>query len=373
MRQPWNWLGGGGRLQPRAAVTKGTRQESDGNMKATRFHRHGGTEVLQYEEAPEPKILANEILVKVKACALNHLDVWVRGGVPGWRIPLPHIVGSDISGEVAEVGALVTRVKPGDRVLLCPGVSCGQCEMCFKGMDSACRQFTVFGVFIDGGYAEYVKSPEMNVLPIPADLSFDEAAAVPLVFLTAWHMLFTRAGLRPGEEVLVIGAGSGVGSAAIQIAKIVNARVIATAGADWKTEKARALGADEVINHTRQSIGEEVKRLTHKRGVDVVVEHVGAAVWQACFDSLATYGRLVTCGMTTGADLHLDGQGLFGRQRTILGSFMGSKAELLAAFKFIAQRKLRAVIDSAFPLKEAAAAQQKMEGREFFGKILLHP
>ena len=167
-------------------------------MKAIRFHQHGGPEVLKYEDAPEPKILANEVLVKVKACALNHLDVWIRGGVPGWRIPMPHIVGADISGEVAEVGSLVTRVKPGDRVLLCPGVSCGQCEMCFKGLDSACRQFTVFGVFVDGGYAEYVKSPEMNVLPIPGDLGFDEAAAVPLVFLTAWHMLFTRAQVEAG-------------------------------------------------------------------------------------------------------------------------------------------------------------------------------
>jgi len=342
-------------------------------MKAIRFHEHGGPEVLKYEDASDPKILANEVLVKVRACALNHLDVWVRGGVRGWRIQMPHIVGSDISGEVAEVGSLVTRVKPGDRVLLCPGISCGQCEMCFKGLDSACRQFTVFGVFVDGGYAEYVKAPASNVIPIPADLSFDQAAAVPLVFTTAWHMLFTRAGLKPAEEVLVVGAGSGVGSAAIQVAKLVNARVIATVGADWKIEKARALGADEVINHTRQSIGEEVKRFTQKRGVDVVVDHVGAAVWEACFDSLATYGRLVTCGMTTGADLKLNGQGLFARQRTILGSFMGGKGELLDALKFIAQGKLVAVIDSVFPLAHAAAAQKKMEGREFFGKILLHP
>lgn len=341
-------------------------------MKAVRFHQHGGPEVLRYEDAPEPKILANEVLVRVKACALNHLDVWVRGGVPGWRIPMPHIVGADVAGEVAEAGSLATRVKPGERVLIAPGISCGQCEMCFEGLDSACRQFSVLGVFMDGGYAEYVKVPVQNVLPIPGDLTFDEAAAVPLVFLTAWHMLFSRAGLKPGEEVLVIGAGSGVGSAAIQVAKLVNARVIATAGADSKLEKARALGADEVINHSRQSIADEVKRLTNKRGVDVVFEHVGAAVWEACFESLATYGRLVTCGMTSGADLKVNGQGLFGRQRTILGSFMGGKAELIEALKFIAQRKLKAVIDSAFPLAEAAAAQQKMESREFFGKILLH-
>jgi len=342
-------------------------------MKAVRFHEHGGPEVLKYEDAPEPKIQANEVLVKIKTCALNHLDLWLRMGVRDWKLSLPHIVGTDISGEVAEVGSLVGRVKVGERVLLCPGISCGQCEACFKGLDSACRSYTLFGVMVDGGYAEYVKSPEANVVPIPAGLTFDEAAAVPLVFTTAWHMLFGRAGLRPGEDVLVIGAGSGVGSAAIQIAKLVGSRVIATAGTDAKLEKARQLGADEVINHTKQSIADEVRRLTDRRGVDVIVEHVGAAVWEACFNSLATYGRLVTCGVTSGAEVKLNVQALFGRQRTILGSFVGGKAELIDALKFIAQRKLRAVIDSSFPLKDAVAAQRKMEGREFFGKILLHP
>jgi NADPH:quinone reductase-like Zn-dependent oxidoreductase len=341
-------------------------------MKAVRFHQHGGPEVLKYEDAPDPKIQANEVLVKVKACALNHLDVWLRMGTR-WKLSMPHIVGSDISGEVAEVGPLVTRVKAGDRVLLSPGISCGQCEACFKGLDSACRSYTLFGVMVDGGYAEYVKSPEMNVIPIPGDLSFDEAAAVPLVYTTAWHMLFTRAGLKPGEDVLVIGAGSGVGMAAIQICKLVGARVIATAGADWKLEKARELGADEGINHSRQSIAEEVKRLTNKRGVDVIFEHVGAAVWEDCFESLATYGRLVTCGTSSGPEVKLNLQFLYGRQRSILGSFMGGKGELVEALKFIGQRKLKAVIDSAFPLKDAAAAQKKMESRNFFGKILLHP
>jgi NADPH:quinone reductase-like Zn-dependent oxidoreductase len=342
-------------------------------MKAVRFHEHGGPEVLRYEDAPDPKIQANEVLVKVKACALNHLDIWLRGGVRRWQLALPHIVGSDISGEVAEVGSVVTRVKPGDRVLLSPGISCGQCEACFKGLDSACRSYTLFGVMVDGGYAEYVKSPEMNVIPIPGDLSSDEAAAVPLVFVTAWHMLFTRAGLKPGEDVLVIGAGSGVGMAAIQICKLVGARVIATAGADWKLEKARELGADELINHSQQSISEEVKRLTDKRGVDLVFEHVGAAVWEDCFESLATYGRLVTCGTTSGPEVKLNLQILYGRQRSILGSFMGGKGELTEALKFIGQRRLKAVIDSVFPLAEARAAQEKMESRNFFGKILLHP
>jgi NADPH:quinone reductase-like Zn-dependent oxidoreductase len=342
-------------------------------MKAVRFHEHGDVNVLKYEDAPEPGIQANEVLVKVRACALNHLDLWLRMGVRAYRLPMPHIVGSDIAGEVAAVGSLVTHVKPGKRVLLCPGISCGQCAECFQGLDSACRSYTLFGVMVDGGYAEFVKSPAANVIPIPGDLTFDEAAAVPLVFLTAWHMLFTRAGLKPGEEVLVIGAGSGVGSAAIQIAKLAGARVIATAGTDAKLDKARALGADELINHAQQSIADEVRRLTGKRGVDVIVEHVGAAVWDACFESLATYGRLVTCGVTTGGEVKLNVQALFGRQRAIYGSFMGGKAELLEALRLIAQRKLRAVIDSAFPLSESAAAQRKMESRDFFGKILLHP
>jgi NADPH:quinone reductase-like Zn-dependent oxidoreductase len=342
-------------------------------MKAVRFHEHGGPDVLKFEDAPDPKIQPDEVLVRVKACALNHLDIWLRAGVRRWQLPMPRIVGSDISGEVAEVGSLVTHVKVGDRVLLAPGLSCGRCDACFKGLDSACRSFTIFGILPDGGYAEYVKSPGTNVIPIPGDLSFDEAAAVPLVFLTAWHMLFTRAGLKLGEDVLVIGAGSGVGMAAIQISKLAGARVIATAGADWKLEKARELGADELINHSKQSIAEEVKRLTGKRGVDVVFEHVGPAVWDDCFASLATYGRLVTCGATTGAEAKFDIRDLYGRQRTILGSFMGAKWELLEALKHIGQRRLKAVIDSAFALKDARAAQEKMESRNFFGKILLHP
>jgi NADPH:quinone reductase-like Zn-dependent oxidoreductase len=342
-------------------------------MKAVRFHEHGGLEVLKYEDAPEPVIQPTEVLVKVKACALNHLDLWMRTGVRAWKLPMPHIVGSDISGEVAQVGALVTNAKPGDRVLLAPGISCGQCDACWKGLDSACRSFTIFGVVMDGGYAEYVKSPAVNVIPIPGDLSFEEAASVPLVFLTAWHMLLGRARLQPGEDVLVVGAGSGVGIAAIQVAKLVGCRVIATAGNDEKLAKARELGADEGINHTRQSIAEEVARMTGKRGVDVIVEHVGQAVWEDCFNSLATYGRLVTCGTTTGGEVKLSVQALFGRQRSILGSYMGGKGELMEVLKLIGQRKLKPVIDSVFPLAEAREAQRKMESRDFFGKILLRP
>ncbi len=340
-------------------------------MKAVRFHAHGGLEVLKYEDAPDPKIRADEVLVRVRACALNHLDLWLREGVRAWKLPMPHILGSDISGEVAQAGSLAPWVKAGDRVLLAPGTGCGHCEVCAKGFDNACREYTVFGLTVDGGYAEFVKSPASSVIPIPGGLSFDEAAAVPLVFLTAWHMLFARAQLKPGEDVLVIGAGSGVGSAAVQVAKLIGARVIAVAGSDEKLEKARALGADEGINHARQSIAQEVRRLTGKRGVDVVLEHVGQAVWDDCFNSLATCGRLVTCGVTSGGDVALNLQALFGRQRTIFGSFMGSKGELMDALKLIGLGKLKAVIDSSFPLCEAAAAQKKMETRDFFGKILL--
>lgn len=342
-------------------------------MKAVRIHEHGGLEVLKYEDAPEPRIEANEVLVQVKACALNHLDIFLREGVKGWTLQFPHILGSDVSGVVAEAGALVDHVKPGDKVLLAPGISCGRCEECFKGLDSACRSYTVLGLKVDGGYVEYVKAPAANALHIPGDLSFDEAAAIPLVFLTAWHMLMTRAALKPGEDVLVIGAGSGVGSAAIQVASLIGCRVIAVAGTDAKLEKAKTLGAAEGINHRRQSIAEEVRRITGKRGVDVVFEHVGAAVWEDCFASLATYGRLVTCGVTSGGGVNLNLQALFGRQRTLLGSFMGGKGELVEVLKHIANRRLKAVIDSVFPLQDAAAAQRKMESRDFFGKLLLHP
>lgn len=342
-------------------------------MKAVRFQEHGGPEVLRYEEVPDPAIQANEVLVRVRACAMNHLDLWLRQGYPGRQIPLPRIVGSDIAGEVAAVGQLVTKVKAGDRVLIAPGHSCGLCRQCLAGRDNLCRQYSIFGVVRNGGYAELVSVPEVNTIPIPDDFSFDEAAAVPLVFLTAWHMLLDRAGLRAGEEVLILGAGSGVGSAAIQIAKLFQARVIATAGSDEKLAKARELGADEVINHSSQDIHQEVKRLTEKRGVDVVFEHVGAATWEKSMMSLAPGGRLVTCGATTGADVRVELRYLFGRQLSVLGSFMGTKAELLEVLRFVFQRRLKPVMDSRFPLAEVQAAHRRMEQRELFGKILLHP
>jgi len=342
-------------------------------MKAITFSEHGGPEVLRYTEVAEPKINPTEVLVRVRACALNHLDLWVRRGLPGVQIPMPHTPGSDISGEVAKVGELVTRVKVGQKVLLAPGLSCGQCPACVGGADNKCRRYTIFGYMVDGGCAEFVKSPEVNVIPIPGDLSFDEAAAVPLVFLTAWHMLMGRAQLLPGEDLLVLGAGSGIGSAAIQIGKLIGARVIATAGSDAKLSKAKELGADEVINHAKQKIADEVKRLTDRRGVDVVFEHVGTATWEASMASLAAAGRLVTCGATTGFEAKIDIRYLFSRHISVLGSYMGSKAELYAVLKLIGQRKLRAVIDRTIPLAQCAHAHEILESREQFGKIVLNP
>src|SRR6266446_5227056 len=275
-------------------------------MKALVFSTHGGPDALKYTDAPDPVFRPNEVLVRVKACALNHLDLWVRRGNPNIPIPLPHIPGSDVSGEIAQIGADVTTVRVGQKVVLAPGVTCGKCSACVSGQDNRCRQFTNLGYLIDGGYAEFVRVPEVNCLPYPENLTFEEAASIPLVFQTAWHMLISRAVLQPGEDVLVLGAGSGVGSAGIQIAKFCGARVSATAGFDEKLQKAKQLGADHRINHKTQRIRDEVRRITNKRGVDVDFEHVGTATWDDSLASLAAGGRLVTCGATTGYDAKVD-------------------------------------------------------------------
>jgi NADPH:quinone reductase-like Zn-dependent oxidoreductase len=348
-----------------------TRKLSGGIVKAIVFRQHGGPEVLQYVDVSEPELRANEVLVRVRACALNHLDLWVRAGLPNVPIPLPHIPGSDVAGEIAKIGAEVTTVRVGQEVVLAPGVTCGKCPACISGLDNRCRQFTNLGYRIDGGCAEFVRVPEMNCLPYPENLSFEEAAAIPLVFQTAWHMLVDRAQLQPGEDVLILGAGSGVGSAAIQISKFLGARVITTAGSDAKLEKARQLGADHVINHKSQKIREEVRRITSKRGVDVVFEHVGRATWDDSLASLALAGRLVTCGSTTGYDAKLDLRFLFSRQLSLLGSYMGVKSELHTVMKLAAAGRLKPVVDRVFPLAEAAAAHTYLESGQQFGKVVL--
>jgi len=340
-------------------------------VKAVRFHEHGGADKLRYEDAPDPQPGPGEVVVAVKACALNYLDLWVRRGLPGIRFSFPHISGADIAGVVAAAGAGVTEPKPGQKTLVYPAVSCMQCEFCYQGRDNFCRRYSVLGYFTDGGYAEYVKVPAVNALPYPERLDFTPAAALPLVFLTAWHMLVERCRIQPGEDVLVLGAGSGVGSAAIQIAKLFRCRVITTVGSDAKIDRAQKLGADHVLDHSRQNIAAEVRKLTDRRGVDIVFEHVGASTWDSSLACLAHHGRLVTCGATTGYDARVDLRYLFARQLTLLGSYMGSKAELLEVCKHVARGELEPVVSSVLPLAQAARAQEMMERREHFGKIVL--
>ena len=342
-------------------------------MKAVVFHEHGGPEVLNHEERPEPKVRADEVLVEVRACALNHLDVWVRKGLPGIEIPLPHVLGNDVAGVVRERGELVDWVRPGDEVMLQPGVSCGHCYDCLRGADNLCPRYDIIGYRRDGGYAELVTAPGANVVPKPKNLSWEEAAALPLVTVTAWHVLVTRAQLQPGEDVLVHAAGSGVGSVGIQIAKLRGARVIATAGSDEKLEKARELGADEVINYSREDWPKEVRRLTGKRGVDVVFEHTGSDTWPGSIQSLAKNGRVVTCGATSGYDARTDLRQVFYRHLSLLGSFMGSKAELLDAMKFVERGQISGIVDRTLPLAEARRAHELMQDRAQFGKLVLVP
>ena len=342
-------------------------------MRAVRLHQHGGSDVLAYEQAPDPVPGPGRVLVRVRACAMNHLDIHVRRGIPGMTLPLPHILGSDVAGEVAAVGPGVTDCKPGDTVVVNPGVSCGHCEACLSGDDNLCRQYSILGEHIPGGYAEFVAVPAANVLPKPARLSFPEAAAVPLVFLTAWDMLVAGARIRPSETVLVWGAGGGVGSAAIQIAKLFDARVIAIAGADWKLERARALGADETINHATQQVGEEVRRLTNRRGVDVVFEHVGQATWDASLRALARGGRLVTCGATSGFAAQTDLRYVFARRILIRGTFMGSKGTMYEILRLADAGRLRPVVHAVLPLEDAPRAHEILERREQFGKLVLEP
>ena len=340
-------------------------------MKAMLFHEHGGPDKLSYEEMPIPQIGPHEVLIRVKACALNHLDIWVRQGSPAYPIPLPHVLGSDVAGLVEEVGGQVEGVKVWDRVFVSPGISCWNCEFCLAGRDNMCRTYSLLGAKLHGGYAEYVKVPFRNVLPIPEHIPFEQAAAFPLVSVTASHMLFALAGLQAGETVLVMGAGSGVGVMAVQLAKLVGARVITTVGSDDKIPKAMILGADAVINHTEENVAERVKLLTEGRGIDVVVEHIGPEVWDTCLNSLAKGGRLITCGATTGGDVKLNLRAVFSRQLTIKGSYMGTRAELVKAAELIGQNRLIAVIDRTFPLQDARTAQELMLSRKFFGKIVL--
>ena len=340
-------------------------------MKAVRIHEFGGPEVLRYEDVPDAKPRKDQVMVRVRACSLNHLDIWVRKGLPG--VKLPHILGSDIAGEIVEVGEYVAGFKAGQRVLLAPMLFCNHCTKCVAGLQNQCREFAVLGNGADGGNCELVLVPAVNVIPIPESLEFDQAASVPLVFLTAWHMLVRRAGIRPGQTVLVLGGGSGVGIAAIQIAKLFHARVITTAGDAAKLEKARTLGADYGINHYQQKISEEVRKITSKAGVDIVVEHVGTATWEESMKSLKAGGTIVTCGATTGFDAKFDLRFLFARQLSFLGSYMGTMGDLYDVLGHVFAGRLKPVVDRTFSLKETRAAHEYMESSQMFGKIVLNP
>jgi NADPH:quinone reductase-like Zn-dependent oxidoreductase len=340
-------------------------------MKAVRIHQFGGPEVLTYEDVADPQARKDQVLVRVRACSLNHLDVWARKGLPG--VKLPHILGSDVAGEVVESGEYVGGFKAGQRVLLAPMHFCGHCEKCVAGLQNQCREFTVLGNGVDGGDCELIAAPAANVIPIPDLLDFNQAASVPLVFVTAWHMLVGRAGIRPGQTVLVLGAGSGVGIAAIQIAKLFRCRVIATAGDEAKLAKSRELGADYGIDHYKQKISEEVRKITNKEGVDIVVEHVGAATWDESVKSLKSSGILVTCGATTGPNVGIDLRHLFARQLTLLGSYMGTMGELHEVLRHVFAGRLKPVVDRVLPLSELRAAHEYLEMSQMFGKIVVNP
>jgi NADPH:quinone reductase-like Zn-dependent oxidoreductase len=340
-------------------------------MKAVRIHQFGGPEVLTYEDVPDPQPRKDQVLVRVRACALNHLDLWVRKGLPG--VKLPHILGSDVAGEIAATSEYFSGLKPGQRVLIAPMHFCRHCAKCVAGLQNQCREFTVLGNGVDGGNCELIAVAAANVIPIPDALEFNQAASVPLVFLTAWHMLVGRAGVRPGQTVLVLGASSGVGVAAIQIAKLFQCCVITTAGDETKMEKARALGADFAIHHYRQKISEEVRKITSKEGVDIVIEHVGAATWEESVKSLKSGGILVTCGATTGPSVGVDLRHLFGRQLTVLGSYMGTMGELHEVLGHVFAGRLKPVLDRVFPLADLRSAHEHLEKSQMFGKVVVNP
>jgi len=342
-------------------------------MRCVRVHEHGGPEELRHEEIDTPSIRADEALVRVKASGMNHLDIWVRKGVSGHKFPLPMILGCDVSGVVEETGSAVDGFAKGDEVVVSPGVACGRCVECLSGRHSLCRTYGILGETRDGGYAEFIAVPGVNLIPKPANLSFVEAACVPLVFLTAWHMLVARCGVSPGDQVLVHAGGSGVGSAAIQIAKLHGAEVITTASSAAKLEKAAELGADHLVNYEEEDFAKAVRRITKKRGVDIVFEHTGEATWPGSLKAVARGGKIVTCGATSGFNAVSDLRIVFFKQVSILGSTMGSLGEVLEVMEHVKAGRLRPVHDRTFPLDDAADAHRYLERREQFGKVVLTP
>lgn len=340
-------------------------------MKAVFFEKHGGPEVLKYDTFKDPTVGPDDVLIEVKACALNHLDIWVREGMSNAPIPLPHIPGSDVAGIVLETGKGVKKVKKGDRVLVSPGQVPKYQRELYEARDSYSPFFQILGLQTQGGYAEKIAVDEMYVIPASEKFTFEEWAALPLAGLTAYHMLVTRAGVKPGETVLVHAAGSGIGSFAVQIAKFLGATVYTTVGDYKKSAHAKKLGADEVILYKTKDFAEEIKKLTNGAGVDVVFEHIGPETWQKNLTCLKRGGRMVTCGATSGPKAEVDIRFLYAKQLSILGSYMGSLAELYKVIEMAEQGIIKPIVDQVIPLKEAVSAHQRMESRQNFGKIVL--
>jgi len=340
-------------------------------VKAVYYEEHGPVEVLQYGELPEPELRPGTVKVEVRAASLNHIDLWMRRGLPGITIPMPHIPGCDAAGVVAGVGAGVEGVAVGDRVLMNPSISCGQCEFCLRGDVTLCVRYQLVGETVSGTCCEYIVVPAHNAIPIPDHVTFEDAASMPMVFVTAWRMLITRARLRAGEDVLVLGASAGVGIACIQIAKVAGARVIAAASSQDKLDLCSELGADHLINYAEEDFARKVREITGKRGVDVVVDYIGKETWVKSLKSLSRGGRLVTCGATTGHDPQTDLRHIFFRQLEIIGSTMGSRNELEAPLKLIFEGRMKPVVSEIYDLKDLAEAHRSMEERRSLGKIVI--
>lgn len=343
-------------------------------MRAFVIGKHGGVDELRLGEVPTPEPGPGEVRVALRAIGVNHLDTWVRRGVPGHTFPLPIVPGSDGAGVVDAVGAGVTGVgagvEVGAEVVLLPGLSCGACRACSRGEDQLCSRYEILGETRDGTCAEAIVVPARNVAPLPRDLDFAEAACMPLVFMTAWSML-DKARVAPGDTVLVHAGGSGVGSAAVQIARLRGARVFATAGTRDKCAHALALGAEHAIEYTKVDFVAAVRDLTGKAGVDVVVEHVGADTFDKSVRCLGRGGRLVTCGATTGGKVELHLQRLFFKNLSVIGSTMGSRADALRVLELAGQGRLRPVIAERLGFEDLPAAHTKLEQRAVFGKIVL--
>lgn len=340
------------------------------NMRAVAFARTGGIDVLESMDLPIPKVGPEEVLVRVRACGMNHLDLWVRQGLP-IQIPMPHIGGCEIVGDVAEIGAQVKTVTIGQKVMIAPNQGCGHCSECFRGNDPACREFTIPGEHSQGGFCEFAKAHARHIIPLSDSWSLVEWAAAPLTFLTAWSMLHRHGRIEAGDDVLVQGAASGVGSAAIQIAKLAGARVFTTAGNAAKQKLARDLGADFIVDYNRENFAEVVKQATNGRGVNIVIEHVGQAVWKDSLKCLAHGGRLVTCGATTGPKVDLDLRFFFIREIEVIGTFMGTRGELNQVLKLLDRKLLRPVVDRTFPLEKVPEAHQYLEDRKQIGKVVI--